>query len=136
LEANPQMYLDRVCDFVGIERIALTSSAPAPQRINSFSRMPRSPYLARKGRKLRDRLQSREYYRTINLLTRAGVWRLCFDGGEEFPPLDPALERRLRQRLTPQIEELERLLGRDLSAWKSTPDQPEHDASGARRASA
>lgn len=131
LEASPQAYLDRVCDFIGIARIAVTDSAPATLRVNSFSRMPRSPCLARKARKLRDRLQSREYYRTINLLTRAGVWRFCFDGGAEFPPLDPLIEHRTRQRLRPQIDELEELLGRDLSAWKVTPEPR-----GADRASA
>ncbi|HLW70878.1 MAG TPA: sulfotransferase [Candidatus Binataceae bacterium] len=133
LEAAPQDYLDRVCDFIGIEHIAIAGSAPEAPRVNSFSRMPRSAYLARKARKLRDRLQSREYYRTINLLTRAGVWRFCFDGGAEFPPLDPATERRIRRRLMPQVEDLETLLDRDLSAWKASPDPLER---GVDRASA
>ncbi len=118
LEANPQAYLDRVCDFIGIARIAIANSTIASERVNSFARMPRNPRLARKGRKLRDWLQSREHYRTINLLTRAGVWRFCFDGGEEFPPLDPAVEARIRQCLLPQIEALEQALGRDLTGWK------------------
>ncbi len=72
LEANPQDYLDQVCDFIGIERIAIANSAIASERINSFRRLPRNPRLARKGRKLRDWLQSREHFRAINLLARAG----------------------------------------------------------------
>lgn len=118
LEANPQAYLNQVCDFIGINRVPIAGSTIATERVNSFRRLPRNPRLARRGRKLRDWLQSREHYRAINLLACAGVWRLCFDGGEEFPPLDPAVEARIRQRLLPQIEALEEALGRDLSAWK------------------
>ena len=128
LVADPQAYLDRVCDFIGIERIAIAGSTIAVNHVNSFSRLPRSPYLARKGRKLRDRLQRGEHFRTINMLARAGIWRLCFDGGTEFPALDPAVEQRLRRRLRPQIEDLEDVIGRDLSVWKD----PVEEASDAR----
>ncbi|HZP44902.1 MAG TPA: sulfotransferase [Candidatus Binataceae bacterium] len=118
LTQDPQRYLDRVCDFLGVARIQLADPALLRVRVNGFSRQPRSAYLARKGRKLRDRLQSREHYGLINLLTRAGFWRLCFDGGPAFPPLDPALEAELRVKFRPQVEMLERLTGYDLGAWK------------------
>lgn len=36
----------------------------------------------------------------------------------EYPPLDPDLEQQLRDRLRPDIERLERMLGRDLTPWK------------------
>ncbi len=118
LEADPQSYLDRVSDFIGIKRIPIKGSAIARQKVNSFERMPRSYALARRGRKLRDWLQRNERYGTINLLTRAGLWRLCFDGGPIFPALDRETEARIRRRLLPQIEALEKALDRDLSQWK------------------
>jgi Sulfotransferase domain len=121
---DPQGYLDRVCDFIGINRIAIAGSLSATERINSFSHLPRRYYLARKGRKLRDWLRTRERFRTIDLLKSVGVWRLCFEGGPPFPTLDPATETRVRRRLLPAIEALEKVIGRDLSAWKS----PSHDA--------
>ena len=52
------------------------------------------------------------------MLRKAGVWRFSFRGGGEFGPLDPALDRRLRERFRPEVEALEKMLGRDLSAWK------------------
>lgn len=119
LEADPQAYLDPICDFIGIKRIAIAASAIATERVNSFKRLPKSPYLARKARKLRDWLRAREAYGTMNLLARAGVWRFCFERGEEFPPLDPAVEARVRKRFLPEVEALEKLIGRDLSAWKT-----------------
>ncbi len=37
------------------------------------------------------------------------------------PPLPPKLQRELEEEFLPMIEELEKLLGRDLSAWKPQP---------------
>lgn len=119
LEADAQSYLDRVCDFIGIVHIAIAESPIAERRINTFSAPPRNPRLARRARKLRDWLKSREAYGTINLLGRAGLWRYCFEGGEEFAPLSPEVEARLRGRFRPEVEALEDLIGRDLSAWKN-----------------
>ncbi|MGH8014376.1 MAG: sulfotransferase family protein [Candidatus Binataceae bacterium] len=122
LERDPQTYLDSVCEFIGIKRIDVAHSAVASQRINTFSRMPKNLYLARKARKLRDSLKRREAWGTINLLARAGVWRFCFERGDKFPPLDPLVEARIRHRFLPEVEALEQLIGRDLSLWK--PPQP------------
>ncbi len=118
LETDAQKYLDPICDFIGIARIPIGNSAIAKHRINTFSREPRSQRMARRGRKLRDWLEAREAYGTINLLTRAGFWRFCFEGGEAFAPLDPETEARLRERFRPAIEELEEVVGRDLTTWK------------------
>jgi hypothetical protein len=52
------------------------------------------------------------------LLRKAGIWRFSFRGGGEFGPLDPALDRQLRERFRPEVEALEEMLGRDLSAWR------------------
>jgi len=46
------------------------------------------------------------------------VWEFCAGGGEEFGPIDPALEASLRAYFRPDVEVLEQLLQRDLSAWK------------------
>ena len=121
LEANAQDYLDRVCDFIGIARIAISESLIGERRINTFSGPPHSQRLARRARKLRDWLKSHEAYRSINLLGRAGLWRYCFEGGEKFVPLSPEIDARLRDRFRAEVEALEDLIGRDLSAWKKNP---------------
>jgi hypothetical protein len=38
--------------------------------------------------------------------------------GKKYPPLDLETQARLRERFRPQVEDLEALLHRDLSAWK------------------
>jgi hypothetical protein len=127
LEADAQSYLDLVCDFIGISHIALSESPIGGDRINTFSAPPHNQGLARQARKLRDWLKAREAYGTINLLSRAGLWRFCFEGGENFAPLGPAVEARLRDRFRPEVEAFEDLIGRDLSAWKN----PRRDSGGA-----
>ena len=42
-------------------------------------------------------------------------------GGEKFVPLSPEIDARLRDRFRPEVEALEDLIGRDLSAWKKNP---------------
>jgi hypothetical protein len=117
LEADAQSYLDSVCKFIGIEAFALAKSPVGDRRVNTFSAPPRNLRLARRARRLRDWLKAREAYGAINLLGRAGVWRYCFEGGDEFAPIGPALEARLRERFRPEVETLAQLIGRDLSAW-------------------
>ena len=74
LRADPQAYLDRVCDFIGIERYPVPASAAQGELVNSINDLPRLPRVARKA--------------------------------------------RLRELMRPEIDGLERMLGRDLSAWK------------------
>jgi hypothetical protein len=40
------------------------------------------------------------------------------------PPIPAELERTLRAELAPDVERLERLVGRDLSAWRRPPPAP------------
>jgi hypothetical protein len=118
LEADPQSYLDSICDFIGIKRVVIENSPIVTRRVNSFDREPKNPQLARRARKLRDWLGAHEAYGMVKLLTRVGFWRYCFERGKEFEPLHPEVEARLRNRLRPEIEALEELVERDLAAWK------------------
>jgi len=127
LEQNPQGYLDAVCNFIGISSFPLSRFA-ASARLNSFPTAPRNRRLAQNARHVRDWLRARRAYRLDRLLEHVGLWAFCFDGGEAFPPLEPELESRLKQRFLPEVEALEQLIGRDLSAWKVSRDtsSPSH----------
>lgn len=118
LRSNPQAFLDRLCDFIEAQRLKADSAPIRREAVNSYERMPKSVRLARRGRKLRWWLKERQFYRAMDWLEGAGVWDFCFGRGERFPPLEPALEARLRERFRPEVEALEELLGCDLSAWK------------------
>jgi len=118
LRAQPQTYLDRVTDFIGIERIPLSAKPGIGDDVHSFDRAPKSRRLARRATHLMYWFKGRQYYGAINLLDRLGVWDYCHGRGEPFARLTPEQEERLRQRYLPEVEALEELLAIDLSAWK------------------
>jgi hypothetical protein len=118
LRTRPQAYLDRVTDFMSVERIALSAHPEIGDEVHSFARAPRSRKLARNARRMMYWLQARQAYGVSNLLERAGVWDFCYGRGEPFGRLTPEQEARLRARYLPEVEALEELLRIDLSAWK------------------
>jgi len=119
LQQRPQAYLDGISDFIGIKRVSLAGRKERRFLINSFGRAPRSFKLAQNARHLRIRLRERDWNRTATLLAQMGVWGWCAGGGAKFPPLTPEQDARFRELYLPEIEALEKLLGCDLSAWKS-----------------
>jgi hypothetical protein len=119
LEESPQRFLDTICDFIGAHHIKVEGSAIASERVNTVTRAPRNRKLAQNARNARDWMRRHRWHRTAELFEHAGVWKFCFGGGEEFGALDPEIDARLRVRFRPEVEALEGLLGRDLSAWKS-----------------
>ncbi|HUY27675.1 MAG TPA: sulfotransferase domain-containing protein [Candidatus Binataceae bacterium] len=116
LRADPQGFLDQVCDFLEIARYPVVSAGP--EMINSINDLPRYPRVARRARHLMDWLEERQAYGLINHLDGAGVWRWCFGGGAKFGPIDPKIEAQLHRILDPEIDALARMLGRNLAAWK------------------
>jgi hypothetical protein len=120
LRDDPQAYLDTLCAFIGVAHIDLSKMPGATESINLSEQTPRSMMLARRMLKVRDAL-IRQRYRRLARLVEAGtpLWKLFFTGGRPYPPLDQDTEARLRTLLKPEVEELESLLGRDLSAWKT-----------------
>jgi Sulfotransferase domain len=123
LEADEQAYADSVCDFLGVPRLDL-SEISQPLARNSMPRRPRSVRVAGWARRLRVWLKSHRADRVVLALGRLGVWQFFFDGPNEFPPLDAEVEVRLRAFFLPEVEALEELIGKDLTAWKTGPSRP------------
>jgi hypothetical protein len=119
LRKRPQEYLDSVCDFTGIARISIAERSDRKEVINSFDRAPRNFKIAQNARHLRIAMREQGWNRTANFLARMGVWAWSAGGGEKFPPLSPAQDANFRELYRPEVEALERMLGFDLSAWKT-----------------
>jgi hypothetical protein len=117
LRTDPQGYLDRVCDFIGIVRYAVPAGA-AGELINSINDLPRFPRFARKARHFMHWLEEKQAYATLNSFERAGVWKFSFGGGPKFPSIDPSTATRLHELMRPEIDALESMIDRDLSMWK------------------
>jgi sulfotransferase family protein len=118
LRTEPQKYLNRVTDFIGIAQIPLSQLPPIADDVHSFKRAPKNRKLARRAQRARFWLKGHQAYNVYNLLERWGVWRFCGGRGELYQPLTPEQDARLRARYLPEVEALEELLEIDLSAWK------------------
>ncbi len=118
LVTDPQDYLDRMCAFIGIAPIRLAEVEAATERLNAVESAPRSRRIAQNARNARDWMREHKWHRAIALLERAGVWALCFTGGEELAPMDALVEARMRNYFRPEVDAFEALIGRDLSHWK------------------
>ena len=118
LEKDPQEFLDSVCRFIGIARFPVTASRAGSERINQVNTLPSSQRLARMARNVLVWLSSHRFDRATGYFRRTALVKYMMEGGDPFPPLDPEVAARLRERYRPEIEELEKLIGRDLSAWK------------------
>lgn len=118
LRTQPQSYLDRVTDFMGIQRIALAARPEIRDDVHSFASAPRSHRVARRARKVMYWMRGHQAYGMINLLDRAGFWNFVYAGGEPFGRLTEQQVQTMRERSLPEVEALEELTGIDLSAWK------------------
>ena len=118
LVTDPQGYFDKVCDFIGVRRVALAPKSLDPDARNRIERAPRNARLAWLVSRFRDTLQEYGAYSITRLLDRRGFWKLCLESGNRYQPLSPAVDARVREKFRPEVEALEAMLGRDLEAWK------------------
>jgi hypothetical protein len=117
LKRDPQEFLRRVTQFIGIEPRSAAPVPPASDSVNAISEMPRSLYLARLARAARDRLERRGAFGMIQTLARTGLRPILFGGGRPFPQLHRETKARLQRQFEPEIDQLEQLLGYGLPQW-------------------
>jgi len=130
LESNPQAFVDSVCDFIGGPRFSLSDSQAAGTRVHSVPARARHPALARNVRNAIGWLNDRRMHRAARLIRLSPIWRYSFEGGEPFARPTPEVDARIRASLIPDIEHLEKISGRDLSAWKTAPARAEPHRAG------
>lgn len=118
LKADPQRFLDPVCDFIGIPRISLAASELKSKVVNDITVQPRNPRIARTARLLKERLRDYGLYAPVDLLKKVGLRNFFFGGGAAFEPLRADTDARLREFFMPDVEALEKMIKRDLPAWK------------------
>lgn len=119
LERDPQGFVDQFCAFVGAPKFSLSDSPAAHTRVHSVPSRPRRPRLARNVRNTLGWLNDHRMHRAARIVRRSGLWSYCFEGGEPFARPTPEVDARVRAALRPEVEMLEQLSGRDLSAWKT-----------------
>ncbi len=118
LESSPQAFLDSVCDFIGIARFPVSASKVGAERVNIVNTQPPSPRLAKLARDVVGWFVARGNFRVARMLRDSRIVKYMLEGGDPFPPLTSEVAQRMREFYRPEVEKLEKLTGRDLSAWK------------------
>jgi hypothetical protein len=118
LLGDAQTFLNQICDFTGIKRFELGKQRE-PIMSGQGHRMPAYPLLTRLASAVSAQVQKLGGHGLVEVLRRAGVGRLFYDNGEPFLPMSQETDQRLRTELRSEIEELEGIVGRDLSKWKT-----------------
>lgn len=119
LRDNPQAYVDTLAEFIGIDRFELPKSAIL--RVNGSGSMthPRNYYRTRGATMLADWFKARRLDRVVAMVRNSPIKKLFLGGGSPFSELSAEVGEKLCDAFRPDIEALEGMINRDLSAWKS-----------------
>lgn len=118
LRERPQSFLDHVADFIEIPRFKL--SAAEMRRVHSSRAMthPRNHQRTRYATLLAEWLKARHFGKIVAAVKASPVGSFFLGGGPQFAEPSPEATLIIHQVLKDEIEKLESMVGRDLSAWK------------------
>ena len=119
LQNDAQAYVDALADFIGLARFPLAPSIVRDLNTSRVLTHPRSYYRTRTATALADHLKARRLDFIVTGVRRSPLMKLFLGGGPAFAQLSLEFLHKLYDLFRPEVEELENMLNRDLSAWKS-----------------
>jgi hypothetical protein len=119
LRENPQAFVDEVADFIGVPRFALLEWQYGFVHDSERMTHPRNYYGTRTATRMADWFKARRMDRLVSAFKRSRLRNLVLGGGPPFPKVPAELLTKLNDKFLPEVEQLETMLGRDLTAWKS-----------------
>ncbi len=121
LRDHPQAYMDRLLDFIGVPRFELTSSQRGFVNASEHMTHPRNYERTRRASLAADWFKARRLGRLVARFKKSPLCRLVLGGGSPFAELSSETSGQMYEAFRPEVEELETILNRDLSAWKNHP---------------
>jgi Sulfotransferase domain len=118
LENAPQLFIDEVADFIGIPRFQLAPSQVSHVHSSQPLTQPRNYYRTRTAGILADWFKAHHFDRLVTAAKGSRLRNWFLGGGDSFAEMDPEVVSNLYDHVRPEVEELESILGRDLSNWK------------------
>lgn len=119
LKRDPQTYLNTITDFLGITRVLLTDSQLRFINASEGLTHPRSYFLTRAATGMANWFKAVRLDRLLAAIKRKYFLRLLLRSGSSFESLSPDDSDELYELFRPEVEELESMLNRDFSDWKS-----------------
>jgi hypothetical protein len=118
LRDRPQDFVNTLADFISIPRFTLTSADCRGIHSSDIMTMPRSYRRTRGARLMVEWLQARHFGRLVAAARNSPLRKLFLGGGPAFADLPCELSLRLFELFRREVDELEGMLQRDLSAWR------------------
>jgi hypothetical protein len=118
LESDPQSYLDRLLDFLGMPRLSIVPGQMRPVLVSEEMTEPRCYRWTRGAILMAEWAKRRRLDSIVAAAKRIGAARLFVGGGPAFAELSASQRAKLRLLFRTEVELLESLLNRDLSRWK------------------
>ena len=119
LRDRPQAYVDNLADGVGMPRFTLTQLETEHVHSSRTMTLPRSYRLTHAANVTADWCKARRLHSIVGLLKSSPLRKVLLGGGPPFAEMPEQVAARLYEKFKPEVEELEIMLNRDLSAWKA-----------------
>jgi hypothetical protein len=119
LRDDPQQYVDELAEFIGIPRFKLSRAQRRFVHNSEALTQPRHFASTRFGLALANALKRQHFDRLVVALRASRLGKLLLSGGRPFTRVSPEASRAALELFRREVEELERMLNVDLSAWKS-----------------
>ena len=119
LRDEPQSFLDTLVDFIQVPRFVLTESQNRCIHASETMTHPRSYHRTRSASTMADWFKARRLDRLVAAVRNSPLRKWFLGGGPPFAEMPMEIARGLYELFRPEVEELENMLNRDLSAWKT-----------------
>ena len=119
--AEPQGFIERICGFAGIARFQLKETER--KEVFSTTKMtePRVYRATRAALAVADWCKARKLDKIVHHVKQSRAFNLLIGGGAPFEAIPRESLLKIQEMLLPETEDLEAMVGRDLSAWKMPP---------------
>jgi hypothetical protein len=119
LRDEPQSYLDTMLEFIGAPQIVLAPSQI--RRVHGSETMthPRSYRWTRSATLMAEWFKAHRFDGLLASFRRSPLRRLFLGGGAAFSEISIEAASAVCDLFRPEVEELESILNRDFSSWKS-----------------
>jgi hypothetical protein len=119
LRDNPQRYLDTMLAFIDAPQILLNPLQIRRAHGSESLTHPRSYYWTRSATIMSEWFKARRFDGLVASIRKSPLRRLFLGGGAAFNELSIEVASAVCDLFRPEIEELESILNRDFSSWKS-----------------
>lgn len=119
LSADPQLFLNRLADFVGFPRIHLRDEQLPRVAATAHLSEPRSYLATRIATAAAEWCKAQGLGQLVAEVRTSRLMKVLVGGGAPFSEIPPVMMQHILHTVLPEIDALEGMLDRDLSAWKT-----------------